>query len=156
MPHYHWTAPTLIISSFIAGSLFALGHHSFYHSLDRRLAPTSVEDYNVLGTHVSIQQFNTAVGTAFAFLVRACLMLSISVAYFQIFMWSVARDGSRGTTLVHLDAMTSSMHDLVSLVSFGTWWRRPWLWLLAVVTWYESLICSKKENHSGILMSPTG
>ena len=137
MPQIHWTAPTLMVTSLIVGSLFALGHHLFYASLDGKHASTSLGGYEVLGTHVSIQQYNTAVGTAFAFFIRACLMLSISIAYFQILIWSVVKYGTKGTTLGHLDIMTSVLQDLVSLASFRTWWRRPWLWGLAVVAWYE-------------------
>lgn len=145
MPQIYWTAPTLMVGSLIVGTLFALCHHLFYASLDRKNASTSLEGYLVLGTHVSIQQYNTAVGTAFAFLVRACLMLSIATAYFQILMWSVGEHGTKGTTLAHLDVMTSALQDLVSLASFGTWWRRPWLWGLAVVAWYE--FSSKQKSH---------
>ncbi|KAL8848660.1 MAG: hypothetical protein Q9221_006334 [Calogaya cf. arnoldii] len=126
-----------MVASLIVGIIFALGHHLFYANLDRQPAATTLEDYSILGMHVSVQQLNTAVGTAFAFLVRACLMLSISIAYFQIFVWSVGK--KQGTQLAHLDVMTSALNDLVSLASFGTWWRRPWLWLLAVVAWLMSL-----------------
>ena len=145
MPQIYWTAPTLMVASLIVGTLFALCHHLFYASLDQKHASTSLEGYDVLGTHVSVQQFNTAVGTAFAFLVRACLMLSISIAYIQILMWSVRKHGTKGTKLVHMDVMTSALQDLVSLASFRTWWRRPWLWVLAVVAWYE--FSSKYKSH---------
>ena len=136
-----------MVASLIVGTLFALCHHLFYARLDRKPAPTSLEGYDLLGTHVSIQQYNTAIGTAFAFLVRACLILSNSIAYFQILIWSVRKHGTKGTTLVHLDVMTSVLQDLVSLVSFRTWWRRPWLWVLAVVAWYE--FSSKQMSHLG-------
>ncbi|KAL8834326.1 MAG: hypothetical protein Q9176_007554 [Flavoplaca citrina] len=138
MPQIHWSAPSLMVAFLLVGILLALGHHLFYASLDRQRAATTVENYGFLGMQLSIQQVNTAVGTAFAFLVKASLMLSVSIAYFQIFMWSVGNYAKRGTQLVHLDVMTSALHDLVSLVSFKTWYRRPWLWLLAVVSWYDS------------------
>lgn len=139
MTKIHWFAPSLMIASFIVGTLFALGHHLFYASLDRQHASTAVDGHNVLGMHISMQQLNTAVGTAFAFLVRACLVSSISVAYFQIFMWSIGKQGTKGTRLDHLDVMTSALHDLLSLLSFKTWWRRPWIWILAMVAWYGTL-----------------
>lgn len=145
MPQIHWTAPTAMVASLIVGTLFALCHHLFYASLDRKHASTSLQGYHVLGTDVSIQQLNTAVGTAFAFLVRACLMLSISIAYFQILIWNVGKHETKGTTLAHLDVMTSALQDLVSLASFKTWWRHPWLWVLAVVAWYE--FSSNQKSH---------
>ncbi|KAL8685418.1 MAG: hypothetical protein Q9218_007774 [Villophora microphyllina] len=129
MRHIHWTAPTLIIASFICGTLFALGHHLFYASLDHKHASTSSDLYSVLGMHISDQQFNTAVGTAFAFMVRACLMLSISLAYFQIFIWTVKNHGTKGTKLGDLDVMADVLHDFLSLASLRTWRRRPWLLL---------------------------
>ncbi|KAK0883908.1 hypothetical protein LTR87_002386 [Friedmanniomyces endolithicus] len=135
MPQIYWTTPTLLSGSLLVGTIFALGHHLFYASLDGKAAATALEDHHVLGVEVSSQQINTAVGTAFAFLVRACLMLSISIAYFQILIWTVATRGVAGTRLVHLDVMTSALHDLVSLVSLGAWLRRPWLWILALVAW---------------------
>lgn len=135
MTQIHWTAPSLMVASFIVGTLFALGHHIFYASLDGRHAATADENHDVLGMHISIQQINTAIGTAFAFLVRMCLLSSISVAYFQIFVWSIGNSGTKGTQLSHLDNMTSALHNLLSLVNFKTWWRRPWLWILAVVAW---------------------
>ncbi|KAL8885344.1 MAG: hypothetical protein Q9192_006657 [Flavoplaca navasiana] len=136
MPQIHWSAPSLMVASLLVGTLLALGHHLFYASLDRQRAATTFENYGFLGMQLSIQQINTAVGTTFAFLVKASLMLSISIAYFQIFMWSVGNYGKKGTQLVHLDVMTSALHDLVSLLSFKTWLRRPWLWLLALAAWY--------------------
>ena len=151
MPQIHWTAPALLIAPLIVGILFALGHHLFYASLDQKPAPTSLDGYDVLGRHVSIQQFNTAVGTAFAFLVRTFLMFSISTAYFQILIWNVRTQGTKGTQLGHLDVMTSALQDLTSLARVGTWWRRPWLWLLALVAWY----CSSSRSHDPMAVALT-
>ncbi|KAK4693726.1 hypothetical protein P7C71_g3725, partial [Lecanoromycetidae sp. Uapishka_2] len=60
MPQIHWSAPTLMVASLIVGILFALCHHLFYASLDCKPASTSLEGYDVLGTHVSIQHLNLA------------------------------------------------------------------------------------------------
>ncbi len=76
-------------------------------------------------------------------------MLSISIAYIQILMWSVGKHGTEGTKLGHLDVMTSALQDLVSLASFRAWWRRPWLWVLAVVAWYEF---PSQQEPSGTLI----
>ncbi|KAK1819883.1 hypothetical protein LTR12_005758 [Friedmanniomyces endolithicus] len=135
MPQIYWTTPTLLFGSLLVGTLFALGHHLFYASLDGKAAAAALEDYHVLGMDVSSQQINTAAGTAFAFLVRACLTWSISIAWFQILIWTVAKREPVGTRLVHLDVMTSALHDLTSLFSLGAWLRRPWLWVLALVAW---------------------
>lgn len=85
--------------------------------------------------NISDQQLNTAIGTAFAFLVRACLMHSISLAYFQILIWTVRSRGTNSTKLGDLDVMTDALQNILSLLNYRTWRRRPWLWVLAVVAW---------------------
>ena len=40
-------------------------------------------------------------------------MLSISIAYFQILIWTVGKHERNGTRLVHLDVITSALQDLV-------------------------------------------
>jgi hypothetical protein len=116
-------------------ALFALGHHLFYSSLDGKPAGAVLEEYSVLGVHMSDQQFNTAVGTAFAFLVRALLVVSISVAYLQILFWTITRRENDSIRLGHLDVIMSALQDLTSLVSPRSWFRRPLLWIMAVVAW---------------------
>ena len=146
----------LVVASLLVGTLLALGHHLFYASLDCQRAATTVENYSFLGRQFSIQQVNAAVGTAFAFLVKASSMLSVFIPYFQTVMLNVGNYAKRGTQLVYLDVMTSALHDLGSLLSFKTWLRRPWLWLLAVVAWYDSEQMPKSvsiTNISSSLMS---
>ena len=77
-------------------------------------------------------------------------MLSVFIPYFQIVMWNEGNYAKRGTQLVYLDVMTSALHDLVSLLSFKTWLRRPWLWLLAVVAWYDSEQMPKSVSITNI------
>lgn len=65
----------MIILAFVAGLAFALGHHAFYDSLDGQ----------PVADHLFNQQINLAVGQAFAFLVRASLVISVGASYWQVF-----------------------------------------------------------------------
>lgn len=82
MAHLHWLMPSLMVGSLLAGISFAIGHHIFYSKLKDQTVRG--DGYKIIGTQLSDQQFNTAVGTAFAFLVRTCLVLATTAAYAQI------------------------------------------------------------------------
>ncbi|KAK5175758.1 uncharacterized protein LTR77_000898 [Saxophila tyrrhenica] len=105
----HWVAPVGMILSLLGSLLFALGHHLFYASLAGSSAPTG--SYTIAGTDVSQQQLSTAVGTAFGFLVRSCLVVGISVAFFQAF-WRAVRISPDGATLSNLDSSYAMLYDL--------------------------------------------
>jgi hypothetical protein len=96
----HLQAPTTVILALIAGTLFAVGHHIFYNSLDGQPAPN--DNYSILGSHVSTQQVNIAGGTALAFLVKACLVTAIGAAYAQLF-WRAVLRRTPEVTLERLD-----------------------------------------------------
>ena len=65
----------------IVGAALAIGHHLFYRHLAGQRPPESV--YATFGRSGSLtgQQFNLAVQSTFAFLVKAFLGLAISVAW---------------------------------------------------------------------------
>ncbi|KAK4565307.1 hypothetical protein LTR86_003924 [Recurvomyces mirabilis] len=97
----HWMAPTGMVLGLAVGILLAAGHHLFYASLSGTEAPTGTL-FSVIGADVSRQQLNTAVGTAFAFLVKSALMITVSIAFAQAF-WRAIRTSKRGPTLGSLD-----------------------------------------------------
>lgn len=136
----HWLAPANMLGGLIVGILFAVGHHSFYKSL----AGTPVSQGYFLGTPVTSQQANTAIGTAFAFIVKACLIYSMSIAFVQLF-WREAKacEGSTraAPTLDRLDSMYSAFTDIVALFNAPLWCRYPLLLLLAVTAWSVSPLC---------------
>ncbi|PPJ60669.1 hypothetical protein CBER1_03436 [Cercospora berteroae] len=119
----------------LLGLLFALGHHFFYASLHGTEAPSVYDEYHLFGASLSEQQTNTAIGTAFAFLVRACLIFAISLAYQQAVLWSAARESNRGVTVAHLDVLMSALGNLLALGTLSVWVRRPVLLLIAVMAW---------------------
>lgn len=132
----HWFAPCLAIGSFLAGILLAVGHDRFYLSLDGTEAAGS--DYNLMGSRYSEQQFNLAIGTTFAFLVRSMLALSISVAFCQLF-WRVANldsDSKRPPTLKRLDLAYSASSNILNIFYLPIWYRYPVLCCVAAASWY--------------------
>lgn len=117
------------------GVLFAAGHHLFYSSLDGR----PVSNGALFGSSISKQQFNISVGLAFAFLVKACLVFSMSVAFVQLF-WREAKapQPSRLPTLKRLNALYGAFSNVWSLVDVRVWLRSPLPFLVAALAWFVS------------------
>ena len=116
----------MIILAFIAGLAFALGHHAFYSSLDGQ----TVDD------HLFNQQINLAVGQAFAFLVRASLVISIGASYWQVFWGTVLHRTLAVSQADVLAGMLGSVLDLLDLKASRT---RPLLVVLALLSWMVPL-----------------
>ena len=120
---------------FVLGVLFALGHHLFYRSLVNQT--TETDDYTIMGSHYSGQQLNIAVGTAFAFLVKASFVLAASVPYHQLF-WRVAKQASAiedRPTLARLDAAYSGTTNLISFLRLPMWFSYPLMFVVAAIVW---------------------
>ncbi|KAF2716058.1 hypothetical protein K431DRAFT_30342 [Polychaeton citri CBS 116435] len=128
----HWVIPTNSTLAFLSGCLLALGHHLFYESLNGEIVATG--SYHVANSTVSKQQFNIAVGTAFAFIVKSMLAMAITVAYTQLF-WRVLRKADRGVRLASADAAFSALQDITALFKVSVWWRHPMLFLIVVLFW---------------------
>lgn len=130
----YWRTPFVILAGVFAGISLAIGHHAFYNSLNG--AEPSTEIYHLNGFNLSKQQTNIAIGTAFAFLIRACLLLSLSTAYVQVF-WKALTSSSADTThqLGNLDTAFSALNSLLALVNFSAWRSYPLLLLLATTSW---------------------
>ena len=124
------------------GTEFALGHHLFYQSLEGTRA--SVGGHSLLGFNISRQEANTAIGTAFAFLVKACLVCTVTIAFTQLF-WQAAKSkrSSEPPTLHNLDVLSTALSDLSTLFRIHVWWRSPLLFLVAAAAWYVELV----SNH---------
>lgn len=129
----HWTIPTKIILAFLAGVAIALGHHLFYQQLDGQIAPTG--EYVFGRSQLSKQQFNIAVGTAFAFLVKSSLTLAITCSWIQLF-WFVLKRTSTRPLLVDMDHAFSLLQDIRVLFRFSMW-HRDYILLIpvAIIFW---------------------
>lgn len=128
-----WQAATTIILSLTAGVLLAVGHHVFYDNLHGRQA--GADDWEILGSRVSPQQLNIAIGTALAYLVKTFLLLALSTAYLQLIWRSLLRT-SKGFTLGDLDIVFSGLSNIISVAKVWVWRKLPLLFALAVVAWY--------------------
>lgn len=121
-----------MILALLGGSLLALGHHLFYANLDHKAVQTG--SYHFAGKKLSKQQVNTAVGTAFAFLVKVFLGFAVSAAYIQIF-WRSTKNAKEYPTLTDLDWAKAALANIFSLFNLKIWWRYPLLLLLAAIFW---------------------
>ncbi|KAK8023737.1 hypothetical protein PG993_011803 [Apiospora rasikravindrae] len=131
----YWWTPFLMVASFLVGVMFAVGHHLFYASLDAK--PTQGADFVFLGSTYSSQQFNLAVGTAFAFLVKAAFVFSVSIAYIQLFWRQLKYNTEKGrpSTVEHTDSLYSGLESLCSLFNAPVMYKYPVLFLVAAAAW---------------------
>ena len=130
----YWQSPTVIFSTLIAGILFAIEHHIFDSSLAGKEAPSG--NYNFDGFDYSKQQANVQAGTAFAFLVQACLAASVVTSYAQLFWRTTISPGARrSTTLDRLDIAHGVTSNVFFLFRPSVWNRRPGAFALALMAW---------------------
>ena len=136
LTNLHWLAPTTMVSALLGRGCLALGHHFFYASLSGQPVPTGF--YSLAGTKIHKQQFNTSVGTAFAFMTNFLLATSISVAYVQIF-WCTVKKKKQKPQLGELDWANAGVSYVFSLLYFRLWWKLPILAAAAFFFWYVHL-----------------
>lgn len=130
----HWLVPATAVGWLTAGILFAIGHHIFYDSL--KGTTPSLAMYNIAGSQVSGQALNLAVGTAFAFLVRSCLALAMSLSYTQL-AWYTIKQSTRDRTIPDIDKVTSALSNLLVIMNVFAWIKWPLLLLPALLSWCE-------------------
>lgn len=126
----HWRIPALMLSSLIIGVALAIAHHAFYSSL----AGTAVSSHPIklVSWTTTQQQVNIAIGTAFAFVVKASLILACSTAYMQLLFGVI---NQKAFKLEVLDNWFGGLHDLWSLGCLASYWRYPLLTLMALTCW---------------------
>ncbi|MCJ1230870.1 hypothetical protein MMC12_007544 [Toensbergia leucococca] len=122
MQKMHWKSPVVMLGSFLIGIGLSFGHHAFYRSLDGSSISNAMFD----------QSFNIGIGTAFAFLVRAFLVIAVGVAYVQHFWRDVK---ARPTPISHIDTIASLLSSIQEFLSLKTLWRHPVLVMLAIISW---------------------
>lgn len=117
----------------IVGAALAIGHHLFYHHLAGQRPPDSV--YATFGRSVGLtgQQFNLAVGSTFAFLIKAFLGLAISIAHDQA-TWRTIR--AHPTRAAIIDGTFAARSNLLDFLDLRLWRRSAFTMLLALVYWY--------------------
>lgn len=127
---FHWRAPVLMVASLLVGAALAIGHHAFYASL----AGTAVssDPIKVVGWTTTQQQINIAIGTAFAFVVKASLILACSTAYMQLLFQAINRKSFKLSTL---DNWFGGLNNIWSFGCLTSYWRYPLLSLVALTCW---------------------
>ncbi|KAL2689019.1 hypothetical protein Neosp_003070 [[Neocosmospora] mangrovei] len=128
----YWATPSLMLAALLSGVALAIGHDLFYNSLAGTPTPSVV--YKIASSEVSRQQVNLALGTLLAFLVKASLVSAVSLAYLQAAL-RAAQSDDKPLTLANMDVLMSALRNGLSLASFGTWWKRPFLFLIALIAW---------------------
>ncbi|KAK4574991.1 hypothetical protein LTR86_000841 [Recurvomyces mirabilis] len=128
-----------MLSAIFVGFAFALGHHFFYKSLAGTKVPDQGWPYR--GSRLSYQQVNIAAGSTLAFLVKACLVLAVSMAYYQVF-WRAAKAGrdSPLLTVAQMDASYSGLSNLLAFKTISFWVRRPAMLSVAVIAWLLPIV----------------
>lgn len=118
----NWKAPLIMSAAFIAGTTGALAHHLFYQWLNQQDVDKSV--FN--------QQYNSNIGNACAFLVRALTSLAIGTAYWQVFWRTLQRTSWK---IGHIDALYSLIRSIVAFIEVKALYRHPLLVGLALLSW---------------------
>ena len=111
-----------MLITFIAGILFAVGHHLFYLHLDHKIVSNTKYD----------QQMNIRIGTAFSYLVRASLGVAVSIAYWQVFWRTLLRNQ---LPVSAIDSLANLLGGLLSLLDFTALRANPVLFFLAAISW---------------------
>lgn len=122
----HWRAPATIIISFLAAFVFAASHHVLYSFLGRTAVSNTIIK----------QQAIVAAGTAFAFLFRTSLMISLATTYHQLFWWSIRR---RPLTFSMLDSLGALMNSMFEMLNYRAVVFSPALAAVAVLIWVISI-----------------
>jgi hypothetical protein len=107
----YWLAPTQILATFAVAIALAIGHHYFYQHLSGQIAPTG--SYTFGHFSMSKQQFNIAIGTAFAFAFKAVLAWALVSSYTQLF-WRVVKTSSKVVRVGDADAAFSLLPDILA------------------------------------------
>jgi hypothetical protein len=107
------------------------GNHLFYSSLNGTAAPESI----IIGS-VSYQEANTAIGTAFACIVKSFLGFAVATAFVQVF-WKEGNGLHKApsTLIKHLDSIYSAPNNVFMLFKTPLWSTYPCLFILATLVW---------------------
>lgn len=99
----------------------AVAHHHFYQSLNNTKTPESFS-----------QQLNTAYGTAFAFVAKACMIAAVGSAYTQ-YIWSDFR--RKFIKISTIDSSFTATSSIVSLLDLNFIWTCKTGAVLAALAW---------------------
>lgn len=127
----HWWAPTCMLSALISGAFLAIAHHLFHDGLHGQAVPSGRFSPEI---GLSRQQTNIAIGTAFAFALKTCVVIATSTACVQLFWTRVAIEPC-GLKLKSINTAYSVTGNFFKLFYLSEWRRFPLLFVLALVAW---------------------
>jgi hypothetical protein len=116
-----WQAPVTMIGFLLLGGAMAVGHHCFYQSLNNTKTPDNFS-----------QQLNTAYGTAFAFLAKACMIGAVATAYIQ-YIWADLR--KKFIKISTIDSTFTATSSIISMLDFRFIWTCKISAALAALVW---------------------
>lgn len=125
-----WRVTTKMFLLFISGMALAMGHHYYYHSLAGTIVFPSTDETSEW--NLDRQAWKIRFGTAFAFLVKACLATVIVIAYNQ-YVWIVCK--KRSYSISGLDALFSATTDMFALANPELSSTAKMSTLLAALVW---------------------
>jgi hypothetical protein len=117
----HWQHPTLIITYALCGLAGAIGHHLYYHFMDKTLVSST-----------ETQQWALRFGTAFSVFTITMLRAAVVAAYNQ-YIWKVFRDES--FSIADLDKIFSLTSDFTGFFSLTLFKYGRLVMLLASLCW---------------------
>lgn len=112
-----------MLTSTGAGLVLILGHHLFYASLNGTL---------VDNTSLFNQQFNIGIGTAFAFLIKSCLVLAVGTSFTQLLWQDLLKKQIPVSRIDTITQILSSFFDLLNVKSLR---RHKTIALIALISW---------------------
>ena len=113
-----------MLASFLAGILFAIGHHLFHSHLDGRLVISSTQ-----------QQWDGRVSLGLTLFVRYSFKICISIAIVQA-LWRGLKNKVEGTQLGTIDKVAKLLSDPRSFASKGVWEFSWPLAIVALLSWF--------------------
>lgn len=120
----YWAVPTSMAAALGTGAVMIMGQHLFYQWLDGRAIDGSETPFS--------QAVAVGIGTAFAFIIKALLVVSVAIAYEQLF-WRAARANS--IRISDADALFGILSNFVFLLRPRLWLKYPVLILTAMIAW---------------------
>ncbi|KAJ7258806.1 hypothetical protein B0H12DRAFT_436901 [Mycena haematopus] len=133
-PHGHYIPLLKIALAWVSALALAGGHHAFYASLDGHPVSSGA---TASSFRVHSQAGASAIGTAFAFLVRSLLAVSAGTAFLQC-AWRVAR--KRAVSISGLNAMWSSLTNVFAFLSLDFWRTAQGIVAVSALAWTFPLI----------------
>ncbi|KAJ6191440.1 hypothetical protein N7519_001461 [Penicillium mononematosum] len=146
------SAVILMVSSLLVAVAFAVGHDTFYQSLNGKpvlnAQPLALINSSL---NVSSQQVYLSVGTLFAFLVKSFLGVSVSTVFDQ-FVWKSIQN--RRTRIGIIDDLLSLLKNGFTVLNLQLWKRFPISMALALICWLLPVVSVISPATLSVRLAP--